>query len=47
MSTVETKSIRLGRRSNGMELSPEEFDAVTKWDPAYRYELFGRQLHSV
>ena len=39
MSVAETKSIRLSRRSNGMELSPEEFDAVTKWDPAYRYEL--------
>ena len=39
MSVVETQSIRLSRRSNGMELSPEEFDAVTKWDPVYRYEL--------
>ena len=39
MSVAETKSIRLSRRSNGMELTPDEFDAVTKWDPAYRYEL--------
>ncbi len=39
MSVAETKSIRLSRRSNGMELAPEEFDSVTEWDPAYRYEL--------
>ena len=39
MSLVETKPIRLSRRSNGMELPPEEFDAITRWDPAYRYEL--------
>ena len=39
MSVAETKSIRLSRRSNGMELTPEEFDAVAEWDPAYRYEL--------
>jgi len=39
MSVAKTKSIRLSRRSNGMELTPEDFDAVTDWDPAYRYEL--------
>ncbi len=39
MSVAQAKSIRLSRRSNGMELTPEEFDAVTDWDPAYRYEL--------
>ena len=39
MSVIATKATRLSRRSNGMELSSEEFDAVTKWDPAYRYEL--------
>ncbi len=39
MSLVETKPPRLSRRSNGMELPPEDFDAVTRWDPAYRYEL--------
>ncbi len=39
MSLVETKPIRLSRLSNGMELPPEEFDAITRWDPAYRYEL--------
>ena len=39
MSVIATNATRLSRRSNGMELSSEDFDAVTKWDPAYRYEL--------
>lgn len=39
MSLVKTKPIRLSRRSNGMEMAPDEFDAVTRWDPACRYEL--------
>jgi Uma2 family endonuclease len=30
---------RLGPEANGAYLSPEEFDAVVDWDPAYRYEL--------
>jgi Uma2 family endonuclease len=39
MSIAESPSIRLNANSNGMELEPDEFDAVTEWDPAYRYEL--------
>jgi Uma2 family endonuclease len=34
-----TKRIRLGRTSNGMLLTPEEFDAVTHYDDCYVYEL--------
>lgn len=29
----------LGVAANGTYMSPEEFDAVDDWDPAYRYEL--------
>ncbi len=29
----------LGPWANGMELSPEEYDAATEWEPGYRYEL--------
>ncbi len=32
-------SIRLGPDSNGMLLSPEEYDAVTEYDDCYVYEL--------
>lgn len=47
MSTVavrpperETESPpRLGAHSNGMSLTPEEFDAVSDYDENYRYEL--------
>jgi Uma2 family endonuclease len=28
-----------GPWANGMELSPEEYDAATDWEPGYRYEL--------
>lgn len=34
-----TKRIRLGRTSNGMLMTPEEFDAVTDYDDCYVYEL--------
>jgi Uma2 family endonuclease len=40
---ADAKAIRLGPYANGMELSADEFDAVTEWDPACRYEL----LHGV
>ena len=30
---------RLGADSNGMSMTPEEFDAVEDYDPEYRYEL--------
>lgn len=40
MNAIKTRvAPRLGRNSNGMLLEPEEFDAVTRWNPAYRYEL--------
>jgi Uma2 family endonuclease len=29
----------LGPWANGVELSPEEYDAATEWEPGYRYEL--------
>jgi hypothetical protein len=35
MSTVQTRTrerIKLDRRSNGMLMTPEEFDAVTEYD---------------
>lgn len=40
---ADAMTIRLGPYANGMELSADEFDAVTEWDPACRYEL----LHGV
>ena len=42
MSTARAKKIRapkLGRRSNGMLMTPEEFDAVTRVDARFRYEM--------
>ena len=30
---------RLGPESNGMPMTPEEFDAVEDWDELYKYEL--------
>ncbi len=30
---------RIGRRSNGMLLSPQEFDGIRRWEAGYRYEL--------
>jgi len=40
MSTVEFSApTRLGPESNGMPMTPEEFDAVEDWDDNYRYEL--------
>lgn len=35
----KTKRIRLGRASNGMLMTPEEFDAVTDYDDRFVYEL--------
>lgn len=40
---ADAMTIRLGPDANGMELSADEFDGVTEWDPACRYEL----LHGV
>jgi Uma2 family endonuclease len=34
-----TKRIKLGRSSNGMLMTPEEFDTVTDYDDGYVYEL--------
>jgi Uma2 family endonuclease len=42
MSTVpvqKTKRIKLTRSSNGMMMTPEEFDAVTEYDDRFVYEL--------
>lgn len=42
MSTAQarmTRRIKLDRRSNGVLMTPEEFDAVTDWDDRYAYEL--------
>jgi Uma2 family endonuclease len=44
MTVFETAApVRLGLGSNGMRMTLAEFDAVTEWDEAYRYEL----LHGV
>jgi Uma2 family endonuclease len=40
MSTSKTGSrIKVGLSSNGMLMTPEEFDAITRADERYRYEL--------
>ncbi|MDR3637409.1 MAG: Uma2 family endonuclease [Isosphaeraceae bacterium] len=40
MSTSRVRSIpRIGRHSNGMLMTPEEFDAITAYDELYDYEL--------
>jgi len=40
MSTSRTRpKPRYGRHSNGILMTPEEFDAATDWDEAYSYEL--------
>ena len=42
MSTTPAKKVRgskIGRWSNGMLMTPEEFDAITDHDDLYRYEL--------
>ncbi|MFO0918275.1 MAG: Uma2 family endonuclease [Planctomycetaceae bacterium] len=36
---VESKIDRLDASFNGALMSPEEFDAIERWDPAYEYEL--------
>ena len=36
---LEAEPLTLGRNSNGMQMTPEEFDAVRDWDDNYRYEL--------
>jgi Uma2 family endonuclease len=39
-SPIETQCVtRIGPEHNGIRLSPEEFDSIEDWDPAYRYEL--------
>ena len=42
MSTARVRrpnTARLGRHSNGMLMTPEEFDAATDFDELYSYEL--------
>lgn len=40
MSTSRVRRIpRIGRHSNGMLMTPEEFDAITDYDDLYDYEL--------
>src|SRR5271165_1316157 len=42
MSTARVrrpKTARLGRQSNGMLMTPEEFDTATEFDELYSYEL--------
>jgi Uma2 family endonuclease len=36
---LEAERLTLGRDSNGVQMTPAEFDAVTDWDDNYRYEL--------
>jgi Uma2 family endonuclease len=38
-TTTRTKRFVLGRRHNGIVMSPEEFDAITDCDDLYSYEL--------
>ncbi len=47
MSTARvrrSKAVRLGGHSNGMLMTPEEFDAATDFDELYSYELIHRVL---
>lgn len=45
MSTVEVEAtVRLNRESNGMLMTPGEFDAVTDYDDNYDYELINGVL---
>lgn len=40
MSLADPRVVpKLGRRSNGMSMTPEEFDVVTRYDDRFRYEL--------
>ena len=40
MINLKTRPLaRIDRRSNGMSMTPEEFDAIKDWDDNYRYEL--------
>jgi Uma2 family endonuclease len=42
MATIPARKIRrprIGKRSNGMLMTPQEFDAVDDYDELYRYEL--------
>lgn len=38
-STLTPPITRIGPEHNGIRLSPDEFDAIDDWDPAWRYEL--------
>jgi Uma2 family endonuclease len=45
MSALSTSTrLRIGRKSNGMLMTPEEFDAITDYDDRYRYELINGVL---
>jgi Uma2 family endonuclease len=39
MSAIATAPAWIGPEHDGRRMTPEEFDAITDWDPAYRYEL--------
>ena len=39
MSTIPLEELYLGPESNGMRMTPEEFDAVEEYDENYTYEL--------
>lgn len=39
VADLATAPSRLGPESNGRLMSPADFDAVTDWEPGYRYEL--------
>ncbi len=39
MATVPSTPPRIGPRSAGIIMTPEEFDAITNYDDRYRYEL--------
>ena len=43
MSTID-ETLTIGRESNGTLMTPEEFDAITDWDPEFTYELINGVL---
>ncbi len=43
-STMTAKKLRIGRHSAGMLLTPKEFDAITRCDDRFRYELINGVL---
>lgn len=43
-TAIRKKRFVLGRRHNGMRMTPEEFDAIEDWDELYSYELINGVL---